>query len=363
MPSASIYREQRGDTVRFRVQYRLGGRESRVKHGGSFATRRLAEKRLDWIRGELANLRVPDLRLLDEQVTPTTLRAAAEAWRTSRVDVAAGTAQTHRVNLNRILRVLGDRPVGEIEPGEVAGLVSTLHAAGLKRESIRKTLTTLAMVFDHAERVPNPARDKRVKLPQEDRAEVNPPTAAHVLAVRRLLPTRYRLALLVLDATGMRVSELESLRWGDVDEPERRWRVSQASAKTKQARWVPVPEAVFAAVAELVPREDRTLERPVFVGFGADRFRTAITRACKAAGVPAFSPHDLRHRRASLWHLGGVPAAEAASWLGHSAQEHLRTYAHVVMDRTEIDYATCSDGDTPVTRKTPERAANVVAMR
>lgn len=143
----------------------------------------------------------------------------------------------------------GDRPVVEIEPGEVAGLVSHLHESGLKRESIRKTIATLAMVFDHAERVPNPARDKRVRLPQEDRAEVNPPTAAHVLAVRRLLPTRYRLPLLVLDATGMRVS--------------------------------------------------------VFAGFGADRLRTAIMRACKAAGVPAFSPHDLRHRRASLWHLSG----------------------------------------------------------
>jgi len=75
-----------------------------------------------------------------------------------------------------------------------------------------------------------------------------------------------------------------------------------------------------------------------FADFGADRFRTAITRACKASGVPAFSPHDLRHRRATLWHLSGVPAAEAASWLGHSAQEHLRTYAHVVVDRTEVDY-------------------------
>jgi hypothetical protein len=34
-----------------------------------------------------------------------------------------------------------------------------------------------------------------------------------------------------------------------------------------------------------------------------------------------------------------VPAVEAASWLGHSAQEHLRTYAHVVIDRRELDYA------------------------
>jgi integrase len=61
--------------------------------------------------------------------------------------------------------------------------------------------------------------------------------------------------------------------------------------------------------------------------------------ACKAAATPAFSLHDLRHRRATLWHLGGVPAAQAAGWLGHSAHEHLRTYAHVMIDRTELDYS------------------------
>ena len=104
-----------------------------------------------------------------------------------------------------------------------------------------------------------------------------------------------------------------------------------------------MPEQLFTRVCKTVPREDRDLTGQVFAGFGTDRFRTAITRACKAAGAPLFSPHDLRHRRASLWHLSGVPAAEASSWLGHSAQEHLKTYAHVVIDRTEIDYTALND--------------------
>lgn len=99
------------------------------------------------------------------------------------------------------------------------------------------------------------------------------------------------------------------------------------------------PLEVFEAVAALAPREDRNLEAQVLDGFNADAFRTALTRACKAAGIPAFSPHDLRHRRATLWHLGGVPAAQAAAWLGHSPQEHLKTYAHATLtDRSELDY-------------------------
>jgi len=147
----------------------------------------------------------------------------------------------------------------------------------------------------------------------------------------------------VLDATGMRVGELEALTWGDVDEYERRWRVSGAVAKTGRARWVPVPEVVLDAVTVAVPREDRDLAASPFHGFTADRLRTTLVRACKATGTPLFSPHDLRHRRATLWHLGGVPASQAAAWLGHSAQEHLRTYAHVMIDRAELDYTTLLD--------------------
>jgi integrase len=290
-------------------------------------------------------MRVPDLRLV-QPAPAVTLATVAEAWRASRVDVADGTAATHRVNLGRILPRLGDRAVETLTAADVGGLVAELAGNGLARESIRKTRATLAMVLDFAGVQPNPARDRSVKLPRDDRAEVNPPTAAHVLAVLGLIARPLRLPMLVLDATGMRVGELERLRWGDVDEPALRWRVSQSSSKTRQARWVPLgefpgrPLEVFAAVAELVPREDRDLEGQVFAGFSADRFRTSITRACKAAGVPAFSPHDLRHRRATLWHLGGVPAAEAAAWLGHSATEHLRTYAHATLvDRNELDYA------------------------
>jgi integrase/recombinase XerC len=154
-----------------------------------------------------------------------------------------------------------------------------------------------------------------------------------------VLPTRYKLPLVVLDATGMRLGELEHLTWGDVDEQRCRWRVSAAASKTSKARWVQVPPVVFDAVMALVARDDRTPERRVFQGFGGDRFRTAIARATTAAGVPTFSPHDLRHRRISLLHLSGVPWARIGE---HVGQRNLavtaNTYTHVLVDEAELDY-------------------------
>jgi integrase len=324
---------------RYRVEFRLGGRESATRYGGSFRTKRQADERKRWIAGELAAKRVPEIRF-SEPAHALTLAAAAAAWQESRVDVAANTRLQHRSAVRRALPKLGKRPVAAITALEIAELVGALHANGKSRESIRKTLTALALVFDHAEIAPNPARDRiHIKLPREQRAEISPPTAGHLLAVYAILPPRYRLPLLALDATGMRLGELEQLSWGDVDEQRGRWRVSQAVSKTGRARWVPVPPELFAAVCALLPREDRTPERRVFQGFGADRFRTAVTRACSAAAVPHFSPHDLRHRRISLLHLGGEPWARIGEQVGQrNLAVTANTYSHVLIDEAELNY-------------------------
>jgi hypothetical protein len=187
--------------------FKAGGREARQRYAGTF---REAKIRRDWIAGELAALRMPDLR-------PTvpgpveTLAVVAERWRTSRIAVADGTAQTHRVNLGRILPLLGSKSPSEITESDVADLIGKLAVDGLGRESIRKTRSTLAMILDRERVSPNPARSKSIELPREDREEVRPPEAGHVLAVHRLPPTSYRLPLLVLETTGMRVGELEGL--------------------------------------------------------------------------------------------------------------------------------------------------------
>jgi len=65
----------------------------------------------------------------------------------------------------------------------------------------------------------------------------------------------------------------------------------------------------------------------------------ALARACTAAGVPSFSPHDLRHRRVSLLHLGGMPWARIGELVGHDdLMTTARTYTHVVADEAELDY-------------------------
>jgi integrase len=213
-----------------------------------------------------------------------------------------------------------------------------LHSNGARRETIRKTVSALAMTFDHHRVQPNPARDKlAVRLPRQQVEEIQPPTAAHVEDVCRVIAATYRLPMLVLEATGMRVGELEGLRWGDLDEPDIRWRVRGELNHTGRSRWVMPLADLFAAVVERVPREDRDLEAQVFPGLDQAAFRTELTRAWKRAGVPHFSPHDLRHRRITLWHYQGVPFARIGERVGQrSLRVTSETYTHVIMDEREL---------------------------
>jgi hypothetical protein len=134
---------------RYLVRYRLGGRESAARYAGSFPTRVLAVARKRWVDGELAALRVPDRSTLVEPAASPTLRTVAERWKASRVDVSEATVAYHRSALNRA-EALMDRPVDAVTAADVAELVSQLSEAGKARETIRKTVTVLSMVFDHA---------------------------------------------------------------------------------------------------------------------------------------------------------------------------------------------------------------------
>lgn len=286
---------------RYRVEWRTGGRESRTRYGGSFKRKADAVARRNWISGELANLRIPNFSVLAESAATPTLAEAARRWQTSRVDVRDSTTVQHRTALGRVLPVLGSRRVDAITPADVAALVAKLTGEGYARESTRKSLTALAMVFDHEQISPNPARDRvQVRLPRQEPEEPEPPDAEHVEAAGWLLTPTYLVAMLTLEATGCRVGELEAARLGDLDERRRAWLVRAAVAQTRRARWVVLPDDLYAVIAGRLPApEDRDPDGPRFPGVTSDRLRMAIGRACRDAGVRRFGPHSLRHRYVS----------------------------------------------------------------
>jgi integrase len=330
-----------GGATRWHVLYRLGGRSTSVRYGGSFKAKRDAETRRDWVRGEFAAQRVPDLALLAAPDLRPTFADAAEHWRASRIDATDATRVVHRVALQRAMPLLGELALDEITTDDGIRLVASLSDAGAKRGTIRKTLMYARAVLDEAEVDPNPLRDKRVRLPYEEVAEIVPPEAEHVEAVYRTLPRVHRLPLVWLDWSGARVGSVDLLLVGDYDETRSRIRIRREISKTRRGLWVDLaPELAAALSASLGPREDRDPAARLFPASGADALRTSIAKACRALGVPPFSPHDLRHRRISVLHAQGQTLAQAAAFVGSKKLSITAdTYTHVLVEAREIDLA------------------------
>jgi hypothetical protein len=117
-----------------------------------------------------------------------------------------------------------------------------------------------------------------------------------------------------------------------------RWFVRGHVSKTRRPRLVVLPDDLWQAMLDgLPPREDRHEGMALFPGVTADRLRTAIARACKVAGVPTFSPQDLRHRRITLLlKRGDLSLAEIGEAVGQRSRVvTLDTYAHVLLDHRE----------------------------
>ena len=103
-------RPTKDGSPRFWVEYRTGGRESGARFAGSFTTKRLATIRAGFVEQELAAGRIPDLTVGKQQKTSPTFEQAARTWRASRVDVAASTSDQHRIQIEKLLPLIGTTP-------------------------------------------------------------------------------------------------------------------------------------------------------------------------------------------------------------------------------------------------------------
>jgi integrase len=60
--------------------------------------------------------------------------------------------------------------------------------------------------------------------------------------------------------------------------------------------------------------------------------RVTMSRACQAAGIALYSPHDLRHRYASVQVARGVSLPTLAAHLAHSKKAFtMDVYTHVIL--------------------------------
>ena len=145
---------------------------------------------------------------------------------------------------------------------------------------------------------------------------------------------KHRLILMILYSGGLRVSELLTLHWGDID--VHRMTIHIRQSKGKKDRYVPLSSYILNDL--LMYMKNNTKRKYVFYGkdnsipMGKSGVRFLLKSAVKHAGITkqGVCLHTLRHSYATHLLEDGLDIISIKELLGHSKIETTLVYLHIV---------------------------------
>lgn len=236
------------------------------------------------------------------------------------------------VSLKWLREKFGEARMDEIGREELSDFESWRRALGVKNPTIRRDLMCLSSVFSFCEDKdwredgtnPVPAYLKRRK---KKGLTESPPKERYLTEAEeeRLLEHASpltRLAVTLAIDTGMRLGELRSLTWPQIDFVKGVARTT-SDTKGRRVRAVPLP----ARSAQLLAQHRQANLRSFYVFPGRDdpnkpitSFDTGFGAALRRAKLPETIWHDLRRTAGCRWlQRDRMTMAEVATLLGHSS--------------------------------------------
>jgi integrase/recombinase XerC len=238
----------------------------------------------------------------------------------------------------------------DVEALAVRSFLASMTRRGVGRRSQSRALSAVRMLFAFACRdgtlTNNPAAS--VQPPKQEQRlprHLRPGEIECLLESvdgEEALARRNRALLETLYATGLRVGELVSLDWSDVDSDAR---VLRVMGKGGKERMVPFGWPAVRALEAWrlhwggvrgVADDDAD---PVFLNYRGGRLsarsvRRILDRAVAGASLAAgIHPHTLRHSFATHMLEGGADLRTIQELLGHSSLSTTQRYTHVDIDR------------------------------
>jgi integrase len=324
-------------------------------------TFRLRVEAEGWVSDELSALRHG--AWIDPKAGKITFSDFARSWQAAQVHRPTTAAAIDSALRNHVFPVFEERPIASIRPSEVQAWVKGISGQ-IAPSTVKVVVQNFRSILNAAVRDQVIARSPcvGVKLPADDRPQVQPLETPEVFALIEALPDRYRgLAVLGVGA-GLRSGEALGVSTDEVDFLRRSLSVRQqlvtlptgetvvAPPKTSSSvRTIPLPDFVTSALAEHLASLPKGYSgllftmpdgRPISRNRFGDLWRSAVKTTGLRHGIRY---HELRHYYASLLIRHGESVKTVQSRLGHaSAVETLNTYAHLWPDsedrtRTAID--------------------------
>jgi len=250
------------------------------------------------------------------------------------------TLAAYRRDLEKLLRFMeadGLASFDALSPDRLRGMIAREHRGGLQPNSIQRLLSACRTLFRYLTREGQLAHDPaaavrgpkvRRKLPQvldaDEAKELVETTLGGTLAPRdsAMMELFY--------SSGLRLSELTGLHWGDLDLEDGQVRVLGKGSKT---RILPVGRFAITALKALAALGGAGPEQPVFKGRGGSPIsaRAVQMRLAKLSSGQAkrVHPHMLRHTFASHMLESSGDLRSVQELLGHADIATTQIYTHL----------------------------------
>lgn len=256
---------------------------------------------------------------------------------------ATNTARAYAREASAFSAFVGGAPLPTVTLGDVQAYAEELEGRGLAPATRARALAAVKSLLTFAHRIGYTpmnvgAAEKlpRLKLTLAERIVPLETVAAIVAGETN---ARNRVLVRLLYFGGLRVSEATGLRWRDVQARKSGAQVT-VHGKGEKTRVVLLPAPVAAELETL--RGDAGPDAPVFVGRGgaltAGQAWRIVKAAADRAGVPAVSPHWLRHAHASHALDAGAGIHVVRDTLGHASLATTSRYLHARPDDSSALY-------------------------
>jgi integrase/recombinase XerD len=270
---------------------------------------------------------------------------------------APSTIDAYRRDLLHFDRYVSEHglELDSLGPGDLEAYLASMRVGGLAAATITRRMTAVRSAYRYlvAEEILLVDPTRRVASP---RVPAGLPKALSVEVVERLLGSvlgdgpvdrRDRAILEVLYGSGLRISELVGLSFGDVD---LEGRLIRAFGKGRKERIVPMGSIAAASLGAWFEPEGRGLVLPsrwrsrddsdaVFLNHRGGRLTRqgawlVVQRRARSVGLDqVVYPHVLRHSCATHMLDGGADLRAVQELLGHASISTTQIYTKVATER------------------------------
>ena len=281
-----------------------------------------------------------------EAITTTTEQHDAQLvalWLHGRPET---TREAYQRDVRRFLAYLDGEPLEILQLSTLQRYADALEEGGLSLSSRRRMLSSVKSLLSFGQETGylrfNVGRALRIPKAASTglAARIITEAEAHRV-IDREPDARNRVILLLLYASGIRVSGLCSLRWGDTAERSDGRGQITVTEKGGKTRSIVLSCETWQALVSL--RTDQDNEAPVFVSrkrcpLQRRQVARIVQAAGKRAGLDKLSPHWFRHAHASHALERGAPIHLVKQTLGHASVATTGTYLHARPDDSSALY-------------------------